>query len=347
MSRARFFCALLVTLAVLLPEGTARAADACPPSARPVVVLVARVKPPDQVVADALRDHLRTELRDRGIDLCVGSSGTRKAIATVLLVIDRPERGPVTALMRIGDAVTDKRVERTMDLTHMPPDARALAVSAATDELLRATWAELVIADAPKPKMKPPEQVMTAVVDSLRIPQLKPSGRALQLGVLGSARLSPHMLDIGPEVWGAFFFLEHVGVTLRLQLGFTPTRHSENGTVRASTQGAQAGLAFTLNPIDDRAGLEFDAGAGLERVAFTANANAGAIEASTADWSAEAAAGPRAWLSAGPVRLTLGAELVYALRPTAARDAGRVVIADQGFGGRVSLGVLMHWVVDR
>ena len=95
--------ALTAALAPITRTRQASGADACAPSARPVVVLTARVKPPDQVVADALRDHLRTQLGDRGIDLCVGSTGSRTPIAQVLLVVERPDDDKVSATVRIGD----------------------------------------------------------------------------------------------------------------------------------------------------------------------------------------------------------------------------------------------------
>ncbi len=334
--------ALFVACAVFTLERAASAADVCPMSPRPVIVLTARVKPPDQVVADALREHLKTQLGDRGIDLCVGSAGKRKPIGQVTLVIDRPDSGPVTALVRIGDAVTDKRVERTMDLTGMPRDARALAVSSSADELLRASWAELMIADAPEPKMKPPPEVMSAVTSSLVVPEPEPVTPVFQLGVLGSTGVSKDMLALGPEVMGAYFFNGHVGTTLRLQLTFTPAKDSTNGSVKASSQGALMGMALALNSVSDPAGIGLDLGAGVRRVAFTASASRGAVEASTADWTAELAGGPRGWLQSGPIRLTLGVELLYALRPTAARDAGQVVLSNEGIGGRVSLGFLLH-----
>ena len=230
-----------------------------------------------------------------------------------------------------------------MDLTGMPADARALAVSSSADELLRATWAELVISDAPKPKLKPPSEVMTAVVSSISLPEAKRTPDIFQLGLVGGAGLTKDQFTAGPELWGAYFFHDHVGALLKLQLGFAPTRDSDNGTVRASTQGAHGGLALTFNSVAAPAGIGFDAGAGVRRVAYSATANANAVEASTSDWTVDATAGPRGWLSAGPVLITLGFEAVYALRPSTARDSGQVVLGNAGFGGRISLGVLLSW----
>ncbi|MCA9644453.1 MAG: hypothetical protein KC492_27360 [Myxococcales bacterium] len=329
-----------VLLSVPMLEQTARAADACPESSRPLIVMSAQVKPPDQIVADALRDHLKTQLAERGIDLCVGSPGKRAPIGQVTLIIDRPDNGPVTALVRIGDNVTDKRVERTMDLSGMPADARALAVSSSADELLRASWAELMIADAPAPKMKPPAEVMSAVESSLVVAEPPPQTRALELGVLGSASASKDMLSFGPELMGAYYFGEHVGLTLRLQFGFTPEKDSQNGSVKASSQGASLGFAYVFNRHADSAGLSFQTAGGVRRVGFTARANQGVTEASTADWAADVAAGPWGWLQAGPLRFTLGATHTGTLRPTSARDTGELVLSNEGIGGRVSLGVL-------
>src|SRR5690606_19264247 len=112
----------------------------------------------------------------------------------------------------------------------MPADARALAVSSSADELLRASWAELMISDAPAPKMKPPPEVMSAVQSSLALrgvaPEPPPQPRSFELGALGSVSLSKEMLSLGPELQGACYFGEHVGLVLRLQLGFTPAKDS-------------------------------------------------------------------------------------------------------------------------
>jgi hypothetical protein len=174
---------LLTLAAMMLASGPSQASEtSAAPSAtascggnRPWLELVLAVEPPDVLIATTLERHLRADLGMRGIDVCVSvlasaSSPNPKPIARVKLEIKRTlvPAEAISATIAIDDAITNKRVERTLNLLPMPNDTRPLIVGVATDELLRASWTELAIEDAPAPTMAPPDVVRTAVASSLR-----------------------------------------------------------------------------------------------------------------------------------------------------------------------------------
>lgn len=320
------FCAGLL----LCPSAWAK----CSRSNRPVVVLVTRVKPPDQLIADLLRQHLKTSLNDRGIDLCMDSAAPREPIGRILLEVTREESAPISALIRIGDRITNKRVERTMPLDSIPVDARPLSVSAAADELLRASWAELLLTDAPAPAMAPPSAVTTSLSDSL-------TPRRIQLGLEAAGTGHTKLATIGPMLHFGFALTEDVSFALRGHFAASPNKTSTNGTVSLFRQGAQLASAYTFLRAGRHAHLDWQLGVEVARFQFSAlQAQAEGSPARVLDWTVEAHSGPRAFLAlSGRTALTLGAFALYSLRPVAAADDGTEVLSSAGLGGQVTLGV--------
>jgi hypothetical protein len=103
--------------------------------------------------------ELRAALRVQDLVLCLEVDSDDPPIASLHLVDD----GTDTLRVEVRDRVTAKRVERTLRLADFPEDSRALAIAVAADELLRASWAELVLVDAPEPAMEPPGPVRAMV----------------------------------------------------------------------------------------------------------------------------------------------------------------------------------------
>jgi hypothetical protein len=116
---------------------------------------------------DTLREDiekdLAAELARDGVRLCQeGSTAEGRApLATVSVSIEAR-----AAEIRVEDAVTSKVVSRRVEVPEGPPDVVALTIALATDELLRASWAELAFsklrpapppAPAPAPVRPPPE----------------------------------------------------------------------------------------------------------------------------------------------------------------------------------------------
>ena len=327
--------------------GAPSLALACPASPRPVVELTAKVKPPDQAIATALQNHLQAQLKARDIDLCLNTTGSRKPIARVFLHVKRPATGAVTALIRIGDEVTDKRVERILDLTEMPADSRPLAVASAADELLRASWVELTLKDAPPPKIKPPAAVITAVESSLRPPgelgaSLAPPPK-LYAGVMASAWVFERLTAIGGDVWAAYWWTRHFGSFARARIGFGLERESANGSVKTMTLGGTLGPAWAPFGYHHSLGLALEAGIGAHAFSFTAKGKDGATATPRSELSIDALLGLRTWADLGPVRASIAGGALFGLRPATARDTGEPVASNRGVGGELTVGALLFW----
>jgi hypothetical protein len=328
---------LLALLAFFAGLGSAPAAPPCPVSDRPVIMLTTDVTPPDQAIADALAQHLTAELEARGIDLCVGSATPRRPIGRVLLRVERPAEGPITALIRIGDEVTDKRVERTMDLMAMPPDSRPLAVAAAADELLRASWAELQMKDAPAPAMAPPPAVLGAVSASLR--PMAPAPR-FELGAVGSSSYFQKRTGFGGGLllgqvldrnWAAVY---RVG----MERGLTTT--SSHGRVHADTTSVAAGIE--LAPWTGAIGLRLGGDVRFLSVRYVVDVGASGSGHDAGDWALVSGWGGRLSVDTGSARLYLGAAALYAVRPSSASDEGQTIARVGRVGAEITLGMSLR-----
>ena len=102
--------------------------------------------------------ELRAALEVQDLQLCLEAEDEAPIASLRLVAVDADE-----VRVEVRDRVTAKRVERDLGLGGFPDDARALAIAVAGDELLRATWAELVLVDAPAPAIEPPAPVRALV----------------------------------------------------------------------------------------------------------------------------------------------------------------------------------------
>jgi hypothetical protein len=90
----------------------------------------------------AIAEELRAELGRDGIALC-----TADADRPVLASITLGSKASARVDIEVEDSATGKRLARRHDLDG-PDDTAALSVAVAADELLRASWAELLVARA-------------------------------------------------------------------------------------------------------------------------------------------------------------------------------------------------------
>jgi hypothetical protein len=311
-------------------------------SRRPVVELVLEVEPPDRIIGTTLQQHLQAELAAREIDLCAQPIEPRRPITRVSLHVDRPPRGPVVAVIRINDLVTDKLVERTIDLSRLPADSRPLAVAAAVDELLRATWAELTITDAPKPVEAPPPAVVRAVEVSSR--PRPPAPSVVEVGVVATASdLFGHRAALGGEAWIGAWFFPRWALQLRFGADAGLPRASPHGTARADAISAGVGLAFSPIDHDARLGVRFEAGASLLRVRLVGDTAGAAIAAEGWQWTGTADGTVRGWARTGPLFWNLGVGAIAALRAVRATDNGATVTSVEGVGGKIAAGLAFHF----
>jgi hypothetical protein len=124
----------------------------------PASVSVASPGCPSVVDDAALVRQLRIELGTDGVRE-VASPESKDVLARIRVdAACSPNATDVD--VTIEDIATKKNVRRTFSISGVPLEARPRVLSLAVAELLRASWAELVVTDAPAPKTVPPEIVL-------------------------------------------------------------------------------------------------------------------------------------------------------------------------------------------
>jgi hypothetical protein len=281
---------------------------------------------------------LRAELAPRSIDVCgpVDAAGT-PAIASVT-VSARPEGALVEVEVR--DSLTAKRVSRDVDLAAVPEDGRSLTLALVADELLRASWAEIALRRAPPPAQPIPPAVQDTVRDDLAAPG--PAGRiALRGEAVAEAEAWAGSLGLyGVDVRVALAAPSGLAATARIGIREGPPVSSQDGQIQASAVLGGIGVSFRTVPPWRHYGVDAIVRVDGARIAFAATPNAGARGSAQADATVLVGAGVDAWAALGGSVSLLGEALINApLRPVAAYDGGRSVLAASGAGIEGGVGV--------
>jgi hypothetical protein len=302
-------------------------------SARPSSSVSIEVAAADAQLEREVESELGAALVARGIALCVGAAPPSSTVGRVSIHMETAGGAPV-AQIRIGDELTGKRVERGLELGLLPPDGWALAIASSADELLRASWAELMLRDAPTLPRPTPPPVTEALAASARRPARRYEVSAEGGGSTGRDRTA---ITTGARLGYA--------VTPRLALvgaaiaSFASARESPHGTVRADDLGVEAGLAAGLEPLSARRGLRLEGGVAALRMSFVATATSGASPSSFTDWSVASLVRARGWMTIGPSRISLAGGVSYPIRAARALDGDVVVTSNEGLTILASLGV--------
>jgi hypothetical protein len=327
---------------VVSVSSRAAAEAACSAPGRPMVELVLEVKPPDRVIGTTLEEHLRAELRARDIDVCTipapyplsAAGPLPRPVARVTLHVEHAPSGAFFAVLMVGDLINDKRVERTIDLAHIPADGRPLAVAASTDELLRATWLELTLPDAPQPAIAPPAAITRAIA-TLRVRKAS----FVEASIVASADAFARRVGVGGGAWIGFWCLPRLSVEAGFLASVGLPRSSRDGSARADMLGPGAALVVALTEHDAPLGVRLEAHAEALRVHLMGTASAGATASQGDLWTGAAGATLRGWARIGPIAWTVGVGMIGALHAVAATDNGTVVTSVEGLGGRLDVGV--------
>lgn len=247
--------------------------------------------------------QLRASLTRRSLGLCVLDSGdaeppVTRPLAGLGLTVESNGADLLIVTVNVRDEITAKRVARDVDLRGLPEDARALVLAEATDELLRASWAELMVPDAPPPKQEPPPAVRRAV-EPVRIAR----GPLVDVaaGIAGET-YGTGQRQFGVNVDVMLFPVERVGALLQVGLRAVPHSEAHDGVVDASALVGAAGVALAPLRPSHRYGLWvgpelFATQATFRGVSSTA---LGTKDTATAE---HIAAFARGWIAiAGPLR---------------------------------------------
>jgi hypothetical protein len=115
-----------------------------------------------------LGERLAVELTSDGVtDVRVVSeaqvSGEASELAVLHVEASPCVEGATRFVLRIDDLLTRKHVERTIDLSEVAVSGRARTIALSLAELLRGSWTELALADAP------PTDVPPSILEAVRV----------------------------------------------------------------------------------------------------------------------------------------------------------------------------------
>jgi hypothetical protein len=187
-----------------------------------------------------IRADMAAGLRLRGLLVCpVDKPGVEAPLASVQLSAASITK--VAVEIEVHDALTNKYVMREVDMRNVTVDARGLTLAAAAEELLRASWAELALEDAPPPAREPPPEVTAAVRPSLS----QRDDHVLGLRVIGEHHAGGHT-QVGPEVWFDVWLTDHFAAELSIGYRRGLDVSADHGSIasQAAVLGADALLAF-------------------------------------------------------------------------------------------------------
>ena len=325
---------------------TAPAAAACGAASRPGVVL--RATDLDGVLESKIADQLRAALNGRGITLCAAD---QREGAVAELDVSNGASG-VSLSLSVRDQVTDKRVSRELDLRGIPEDGRALVIAEAADELLRASWAELLVADAPRPKREVPPQITRALPAAREAERegdehaaAAPVARApvVEVGIAAAVEHygSGHT-QLGPEASASVFPWPRLGASARLGVRSASSVESTSGSVDPSAVAGGLAVLVAALPRERRLGIDAGTELFVTHVHYLATALPGSHAQSDSGTAVHASVVARGWaVVAAPLRATLGVSLgapVHTVRAVAndatiAAVSGVLIGATLGLGG--------------
>jgi hypothetical protein len=237
----RIACASAPLLAWCAP---ARAEEACGSSGSWVALSTTTLN--ESLLA--IRTELRAGLVPNAIDVCVGvdeGASERRPLARV--AVEAVDAAAAHYRLEVTDSVTNKHISRDVRLDALPADGRNFALAVASEELLRASWAELALQRA-RPPEPPPRVEQPPPPSPPRAVSAPPTARTY--GGVGLRVAFEHFTG-GQSHLGADLFV-HLPLHRRLAFqaslgarrGLSVT--APHGTIASSAVGADAGFAVSL-----------------------------------------------------------------------------------------------------
>jgi hypothetical protein len=303
-------------------------------SKRPYVELTFEQGGWDPKVQHSIRADLAAGLRTRGLLVCGPEQrGSDPPLASVQL--SAAELNRVSVEIQVHDALTNKYVMREVDIRALPPDARGLALATAAEELLRASWAELALEDAPEPTREPPQEVVNAVRPVVAAPR---EGHVLGARMVGEHHSAGQTL-LGPDLFFDVWFNEHFAAELAIGYRRGLTDSAKHGSVASEAAVFSGDALFALVGQGAPLLLMMRAGVSVASLHFTGRARGNNLgyEQSGLNITARAALVLR--LALGDfAELRLDAGPGVNLRAVTAVDDGDDVTGARGVLGHACLG---------
>jgi hypothetical protein len=323
MTTAALFLGLWITLAA--PDG------AGPPD--PLVLEVAiDAGLTDRNLGAALLQHLRAELAASNV--AVTSAGAAPgSVSTARLTVGPVAGSPRAVSLEIRYRRSGAAVQRTLDLSALPADGALMAIAAAVDELIRASWSLTGVAsNLPRPPPPPPP-----------VPAAPAPAQAEVRILLAGERHRDGTVTLGPDVVLAVQLGDRLSVDVRGGWRGAGARRAPDGAIESSavTGGVGASLAFPAPSAKQRAGAELAIRLEGAWVSLHGTPRSGATGYSTTTFGAAAVGGVGGWLVMHePLRLVAFAGWQLPLRSIGASDGNQSAapIYQPGFSAAAGIG---------
>jgi hypothetical protein len=352
--KRRFGFAVAVVASSLAPEVRAEGAPPCSSERGPAVVLRAGAAAacssapcaaPRVPHAEVAR-QLAGGLAPSGVRVCV-DQGPREGRVAQVEVEDQRGTG-VLVKITLHDDVTTKTLQRSIDLSAIPADSRALAISVYVEELLQASWAELALGKrvylrsrqsaAPAEVRREVAKVMAPARRPREPPRFRASVGAAVAGFHGGLVHAGPELDLGVRV------LRWLEGSVHLGYRFGPDVAATHGAV--ANQALVGGLAasLVLPEISGRLTVVLPQALYAARVDFDPEAKPGAVATGASRFGVYFSHGAGARFALGPTfSLTGIAAFCWTARPAEAADGRVVVTGIAGAGGAARLTFDTHF----
>ena len=203
---------------------------------------------------------LQHTLAGHGIAACSGDAHPAPApLATLAVELAPDDPTKATVDIEVRDAVTHKRVRRDVDLSRIPDDGRPAAIAIESDELLRASWAEVALDTARARQAQ--QEARAQVVGTVQQVMAPPVEGA---GGLGARAAVEHYFGgttlMGADGVGRVRLSPRIALEIAGTLRVGPAVSANRGQV--SARGAGGSLALLVRVVGGhRASLAAGAGA--------------------------------------------------------------------------------------
>jgi hypothetical protein len=281
---------------------------------------------------------LQHGLASQGIEVCDKPPNAKLApLAALNIELYGSAKASVEIVLR--DSVTHKRVARELDLDPIPADGRELAIAIEADELLRASWAEVLLDTERARRTKPQREVIKSVNEVLSRTRARPRTSTALEARAAAERFSGGALLLGAEAAGRIPLATRFHLELAAGVRLGPARTAPHGSVSALAVGASTRLLFRVAG-DEAASLHLGPGFSLSRLEFRGNAERGAEADTYSDWLPVARANVFARVALGRfLGVSAGVSAGATLRSIEATDAGKSVTAARGLELGATLGL--------
>lgn len=337
MKRASF--AVITAAAFVTSAARAQEPASCG-AIGPAVVLRADVL--DKPLRTRFSEQLRAALAARQIDLCASDGDDGRAIAGITLEAIQTATGAVVLSVTVSDELTNKRVIRDVNLRDVPEDSRSLVLAQAADELLRASWAELLVADAHAATREVPAAVTEAVKPPDRTTdQRLPAPRVELVAGAGAEIFGSGQTQVGPDIAVGAFPLDRFGAVLRAGMRAASGSSTQRGDVEASALTFGAAIVGGILPRSGRLGVDAGPELFITRARYEGRPSTGFVGRNEEATALHLAAVLRGWLSiAGPLRAVVDVRAGLPLHEVRVVGAEGTVAGIRGalFGMQLGIG---------